>query len=180
MTAHRVRPKLRREPYFDFFAHFLSVACHIPPAFSQSAWVVIFERSPDGLAAGDEVDPLPEVLVPEPLAPEVVGALPPEVVVPDDFDEPALPDVPVVPDCAAAITGANAMTATTRAMTSFCMLASSEDRTDSDNAGRRSAIFGPRLQNGDERTYDSPEWLRWSGDGKFPESFFAASNSRPD
>ena len=135
MTAHRVRPKLRREPYFDFFAHFLSVACHIPPAFSQSAWVVIFERSPDGLAAGDEVDP--EVLVPEPLAPEVVGALPPEVVVPDDFDEPALPDVlllpePLVPDCAAAIAGAKAMTATTRAMTSFCILASSENRTDSE------------------------------------------------
>jgi hypothetical protein len=78
-------------------AHFFSGACHIPPAFSQSAWVVCFERSPDGLAAGDEVEPLPDVLVPEPPAPEVLvpdplpevlvpaGALPPDVVVPDDF-----------------------------------------------------------------------------------------------
>jgi hypothetical protein len=175
LTAHRVRPKLRRERYFDFFAHFLSVACHIPPAFSQSAWVVIFERSPDGLAAGDELDPLPEVLVPEPLAPGVVGALPPEVVVPDDFDEPALPDVLVVPDCAAAIAGANAMTATTRAMTSFCILASSDSRTDSDNAGRRPAIFGPRLQAGDESTYDSPRALPWNGEGEIRGIFFRSN-----
>jgi hypothetical protein len=114
----------------------------MPPAFSHSAWVVILERSPEGLAAGDEVDPLPDVLVPEPLPPEVVGALPPEVVVPDDLL--LLPEL--VPDCA--IAGANAMTATTRAMTSFCILASSGNRTGSDNAGRRSAIFGPRLQAG--------------------------------
>jgi hypothetical protein len=113
--------------------HFLSVACHIPPAFVQSACVVIFERSPDGLAAGDELDPLPEPLVPdvlepdplpEPLVPEVVPPVLPDVL-------PLLPE-PLVLDCAAAIAGANAITATTTAMTSFFILTSCEeiDRTE--------------------------------------------------
>ena len=96
----------------------------MPPAFSQSACVVCFERSSEGLAAGDALDPLPDVLpVPEPdvepLLPEVEPVLP-------DVDEPdvvpLLPE-PLVLDCAAAIAGAKAITATTSMMMSFCILA---------------------------------------------------------
>ena len=93
----------------------------MPPAFSQSACVVIFERSVDGLAAGE-----PDVLlVPDPDV---------ELLLPDDVDgvfPPALPEVlrpePLVLDCAAAIAGAKAMTATTSMMTSLCIRASSEN-----------------------------------------------------
>ena len=38
---------------------------HVPPAFSQSAWGVYCAKSPDapdGLADGDEVEELPDVL----------------------------------------------------------------------------------------------------------------------
>jgi hypothetical protein len=116
--------------------HFLSVAFHIPPAFSQSACVVIFERSPDGLAAGDEVDPLPEPLVPDVLDPDVL----PDPLVPEVLPDvlPLLPE-PLVLDWAAAIAGANAITATTRAMTSFFILTSCKKSIipRGDNGGRR-------------------------------------------
>jgi hypothetical protein len=125
-AAHRT--ELGGRAYF--LAHFFVVADHMPPAFSQSACVVNFERSVEGLAAGE-----PDVLlVPDP---EV------ELLLPDDVDgvlPPALPDLvlpePLVLDCAAAIAGAKAMTATTRMMTSLCIRTSSESRSETDNAGR--------------------------------------------
>ena len=66
-----------------FFMHIFDAACHLPPAFSQSAFVVYFDMSavePDGLAAGapDEVDPLPVVPF------EVEGVLLPELELPDE------------------------------------------------------------------------------------------------
>jgi len=109
------------------FAHLFEADSHIPPAFSQSAFVVYCDRSPalpDGLAEGDEVelpDP-PVVLLP--------------VLLPDDVPEPVLPDVPEgeleLPDeplplplppvaCAAAIAGAKAMIPTKNVSISFCM-----------------------------------------------------------
>ena len=108
-------------------AHLFEADSHIPPAFSQSAFVVYWERSPalpDGLAEGDEVelpDP-PVVLLP--------------VLLPDDVPEPVLPDVPEgeleLPDeplplplppvdCAAAMAGAKAMIPTKNVSISFCM-----------------------------------------------------------
>jgi len=59
-----------------FVKHLLDVACHMPPAFSQSDFVVCCERSlevPDGLAEGELDEPLdaPGVVVePLPEAPE--------------------------------------------------------------------------------------------------------------
>jgi hypothetical protein len=95
--------------YF-FFSHLLAAACHMPPTFSHSAFVVAFERSlelPDGLAAG-ELD-------------ELLG----DVVVPPDFSEevPELPGFPppVPPVCAAAIAGASAMIPIKSASISFCI-----------------------------------------------------------
>jgi hypothetical protein len=64
--------------------------CHMPPAFSQSAWVVYFEKlelgMPDGLAEGLVVPMLgaPGAVV----APPLLGAEPE----PDDPVDP--PDVP--------------------------------------------------------------------------------------
>lgn len=118
-TAHprRVQEGSRRGSVAHFFAHLFSAACHIPPAFSQSAFVVYFDISPDGLAAGDELEELPDVLEPAPL-PDVL----PELLLPDVPDGlPELPDVlpPLPVDCAAAITGAKATTATRRTRTSF-------------------------------------------------------------
>lgn len=109
-----------------FFAHLFEADSHIPPAFSQSAFVVYCEKSlelPDGLAEG-EVDELPDppvVLlpdeVPEPVLPEVPEGLP----------EPELPDVPLplplpLPACAAAIAGAKAMIPTKNASITFCIV----------------------------------------------------------
>ena len=59
--------------YF-FWSHLLAAACHMPPAFSHSAFVVAFERSlelPDGLAAG-ELDEPPDDVVPPDFPEEVV------------------------------------------------------------------------------------------------------------
>lgn len=142
-AAHRT--ELGGRAYF--LAHFFVVADHMPPAFSQSACVVYFERSVEGLAAGE-----PDVLlVPDPED---------EPLLPDDVDgvlPPALPDVllpePPVLDCAAAIAGAKAMTATMSMMTSLCIRASSENRPETDNAGRKLAIFLPRLRAGTAITY---------------------------
>ena len=95
--------------------------------------MVYFERSPDGLAAGDELDPLLDVL---PLPDEL-----PELLLPDELPELLLPDVPdggVAPepelllplplppvlDCAATIAGASPMTAARRTRTSFRILTS--------------------------------------------------------
>jgi hypothetical protein len=140
--------------------------------------VVIFDRSPDGLAAGDELDPLPEPLVPDVLVPELVPEVVPPVL-PDVLPLLLLPE-PLVLDCAAAIAGAKAMTATTRTMTSFCILASSEKSIAGTTGGRRSAIFAPRPQVGVVRTYER----RMCAPGKWPwklaEFFFAALTPRPD
>ena len=115
-----------------FFAHLFIDDCHIPPARSQSACVMCWERSPalpDGLAEGLLVelpepvlepapvpDEVPEPVDPAPLVPE--GALPepvaPEPLVPDGaLPEPELPEAPLLPlpllDCAAARAGAKAI-----------------------------------------------------------------------
>jgi hypothetical protein len=87
--------------------------------------VVYFEKSPDGLAAGDEVDPLLDVLPLPEVLPELLLPDVPEGVVPPELPEVLLPlPVPVVLYCAAAIAGANAMTAAKRARTSFRILTS--------------------------------------------------------
>ena len=100
----------------------------MPPAFSQSAWVVYFEKSleaPDGLADGDVVDEPPDVLglmlplepdeLPEPLLPDV-----PDGVVPPELPDVLLPlPVPPVLDCAAANAGARATAATMNARKIF-------------------------------------------------------------
>lgn len=106
----------------------------MPPAFSQSACVVCFDISPDGLADGADVDEEPEPdELPEPEElPEAPGLEllplpdPPVVapVLPEPLDElPLVLDPPVL-DCAAAIAGASATTATMKRRTSFCILAS--------------------------------------------------------
>ena len=104
-----------------------------------------FEKSPAGLADGDDIDPLPDVLLPEVLLPDVLPpvvlpVLPPVVVpvpelpLPDVLDgvlEPELPElllpVPPVLDCAAATAGANAITAAMRTRKNFTMLTSLDD-----------------------------------------------------
>jgi hypothetical protein len=116
-----------------FFAHLLAALDHMPPAFSQSAWVVYFEKSPDapdGLADGDEVEELPDVLgLMVPLEPdEPLDPLVPED--PDGVVPPELPDVPLplpvplVADCATASAGASATTATMNPRKTFFILAS--------------------------------------------------------
>ena len=90
-------------------------ACHMPPAFSQSAFVVYFAKlsAPDGLAAGALDEP-----------PEVPGV----VVFPEsDFPEGVLPELelpfeplPLLPE-AAATAGARAMIPTKSISISFCM-----------------------------------------------------------
>jgi hypothetical protein len=116
-----------------FFAHLAEAVCHVPPAFSQSAWVVYFEKSldaPDGLADGDEVEEPPDVLglmvppepdaPPEPLVPDV-----PDGVVPPELPDLLLPlPVPLVLDCAAASAGARATAATMNARRIFFILTS--------------------------------------------------------
>jgi hypothetical protein len=107
-----------------FFAHLFEADSHMPPAFSQSAFVVYCEKSaalPDGLAEGEEVE-LPDPPVVE--LPEVPEPVPP--VVPDGLPAPEVPDVPLplpVPllDWAAAIAGAKAMIPTKNVNISFCM-----------------------------------------------------------
>jgi hypothetical protein len=62
--------------FFAFALHMLLEACHSPPAFTQSAWLVIVES--DGLAEGDAPEEEPDVdglaEVPEP--PVVLPVLP--------------------------------------------------------------------------------------------------------
>jgi hypothetical protein len=87
-------------------------ACQLPPAFSQSAWVVIVDSDAppgDGLAEGDEPEEEPDdvepVLEPDPLAP----VLPVPPVLPGAPLEPAAPLLPLPvapPVCAAASAGA--------------------------------------------------------------------------
>jgi hypothetical protein len=93
-----------------FFSHFLSAACHMPPAFSHCAFVMAFDRSvelPDGLAAG-VLDEPPDDVVPLDVPGEVLDEL------------PAFPP-PVPPVCAAAIAGAKAMIPIKSAKVSFCI-----------------------------------------------------------
>jgi hypothetical protein len=95
----------------------------MPPAFSQSDFVVYFEKSlevPDGLAEGELEEP-PDApgMVVEPL-PEVPEPVPPEV--PEGLLEPELPFVPLpLPVWAATIAGARAMIPTKSVTISFCM-----------------------------------------------------------
>ena len=95
----------------------------MPPAFSQSAWVVYCEKSPDvelelgeGLADGEAPAPLglPEVELPDPVPP--VEPVPPEVPAgPPDPEPLAAPlPLPVPPLCAAARAGVSATIATRR------------------------------------------------------------------
>ena len=139
--------------------HLFDAACHIPPAFSQSAFVVYFDISPDGLAAGDEL-PDPEVLGVDAPLPEVLPELLPPVL--DGVLE--LPDVlpplfvPLL-DCAAAIAGARATTATRRMRTSFCIMASSDSRVRTADAGRRSNV-----QAASQKAEQQGNWPgRWRG-----------------
>jgi hypothetical protein len=100
----------------------LLLACHMPPAFSQSDFVVYFEKSlvvPDGLAEGEPEDPLDPPDVPD------VDPLPDPVplFVPDGLLEPEVSFPPPLPPVwAAAIAGARAMTATKSMRISFCMV----------------------------------------------------------
>jgi hypothetical protein len=100
----------------------LLLACHMPPAFSQSAFVVSLERSlavPDGLADGEFEDPLDE----PPDEPDVEPLpAPVPLDVPDGLLEPELPEPLLPPVWAAAIAGARAMTATKSMRISFCMV----------------------------------------------------------
>jgi hypothetical protein len=98
---------------------------HIPPAFSQSAFVVYWLKSPDvelelgeGLADGEAPDPdvpPPDVDPPEPAAPDV----------PDGAPEPEPPAAPLPlpePVWAATSAGVSAIIATSRAAKTFVML----------------------------------------------------------
>ena len=107
----------------------LDAVDQVPPAFSQSALVVYFEKSadaPDGLADGEVVE-LPDVLgLIVPLEPDVELEPLPEV--PDGVVPLELPDllplpVPVL-DCAAANAGARATTATMNPRKIFFILTS--------------------------------------------------------
>jgi hypothetical protein len=77
--------------------HLLADACHMPPAFSHSVFVLAFVTSlevPDGLAAGDVDEP-------------------PDGIVPLDFPDgvlelPAFPLLPLPVVCATASAGVNA------------------------------------------------------------------------
>jgi hypothetical protein len=122
----------RLETAYGFFSHLFEVVCQSPPAFSQSACVVYCEKSPKGLADGDDVpegladgDVVDEPPEPEPVVapPDEVPELEPEPVAPGlvepaPLDEPPLPPLP---DCAAAIAGASAMIPTRKPSISFCM-----------------------------------------------------------
>jgi hypothetical protein len=90
-------------------------ACHIPPAFSQSAWLVIVESDfplVDGLADGAADDPVePDELDPEePDDPPVDGAdiVPEPELLPGLLE--LLPDPLLDPPAAAAIAGTRHMT----------------------------------------------------------------------
>jgi hypothetical protein len=123
-----------------FFAHLFAAVSHIPPAFSQSACVVCWLKSPDvevelgeGLADGEAPDPdgPPPDVAPEPVAPDVPDGDPePEPVAPDvpdgapepDPEPPAAPLPLPEPVWAATSAGVSAMIATSRAAKSFVML----------------------------------------------------------
>jgi hypothetical protein len=102
-------------------------ACHMPPAFSQPAFVVYFAKSaelPDGLAAGEPEPPeAPGVLlVPLPDVPEPLVL--PEV--PEGVPELEPPDEPLpLLLLAAATAGARAMIPTKRVSINFCIVISS-------------------------------------------------------
>ena len=120
-----------------FFAHLFAAVSHIPPAFSQSACVVCWLKSPDvevelgeGLADGEAPDPEvpPPDVAPEPVAPDGEPEPEPEPVapdVPDGAPEPEPPAAPLPlpePVWAATSAGVSAMIATSRAAKSFVML----------------------------------------------------------
>jgi hypothetical protein len=110
----------------------------MPPALSQSVWVVYFEKlelgMPDGLAEGVEV-PLPVPMLGAPgavVAPPLLGAEP----VPDPDDPSDVPDAPEpapdgplpplpLPVCAAASAGASAIDPTKSAKIAFRIVSSS-------------------------------------------------------
>jgi len=104
------------------------VVDQVPPAFSQSALVVYFEKSadaPEGLADGDDVEELPDVLgLIVPLEPDVELEPLPEV--PDGVVPLEVPDLLPLPvlDCAAANAGARATTATMNPRKIFFILTS--------------------------------------------------------
>lgn len=130
-----------------FFTHLFEATCHIPPAFSQSALVMYWERSlelPEGLAEGVVDEP--------PDAPGVVAVPPPDEApvlpaVPEVLLEPELPGLLPLLVCAAAIAGARAMLPTRSAITSFCISISSDvgvaGRFRSCRSVRAAAISGP-------------------------------------
>jgi hypothetical protein len=118
--------------YGCFFSHLFEAICQLPPALSQSAFVVYFEKSPavPGLADGDVVDEPPEppegepVVAPPDDVPEPAPLVPepepdaPGLLEPAPLEEPPLPPLP---DCAAAMAGASAMIPTRKLSISFCM-----------------------------------------------------------
>jgi hypothetical protein len=109
---------------WSYFASQLLVdAIHMPPAFSQSAFVLKVDRSfPEGLAEGALL-PLPEV---EPgvfvLGMLPVEPLPPELPLPDGLLVPGVPLPPLpLPVWAAAKAGERATVPIRRANTNFFM-----------------------------------------------------------
>ena len=94
-------------------------SCQSPPALSQSALLVIFEKSvadPDGLADGEALDP-DEEPEPDPV-PELLGVL-----LPAPLLEPAPLAPPLlVPPLAAAMAGASPITAIRLRTTSLFIL----------------------------------------------------------
>jgi hypothetical protein len=121
-----------------FFSHLLVAVSHIPPALSQSALLRYCEKSPDGLADGEDVDgPEDEELPVDPEGLELgllgllelglleLGLL--ELGALDESFEPELDCEPLllVPVCcAAAIAGAKAIARAKSANISFCIVIS--------------------------------------------------------
>jgi hypothetical protein len=114
---------------FYFFAHLLEEVSHWPPAFSQSAWVLYCEKSPEvddelgvGLAEGEAPAPLGE---PEP--PLEVGPPPLVPELPDGAPEPEPPAAPLplplpLPLCAATSAGVSVMIPTSRRPRNLVMI----------------------------------------------------------
>lgn len=115
-------------------AHLFAAVSHIPPAFSQSAFVMNCEKSPDvepelgdGLAEGEAPEPLGEVEEPLDAPPDV--ELPPLPVpeVPAGAPEPEPPAAPVPLPlplllCAATSAGVSAKIATSTSPNSLVIV----------------------------------------------------------
>jgi hypothetical protein len=121
----------------------LADAVHMPPAFSQSALLVILEKSfmllPGGLAAGELDDPDGLLVVVPPVVPgDVVVPLPDGgLLAPGEVDEPPLPGLV----WAAAMAGVTAMRPTMSMTRSLFIATSSRCRS-----CRQADAWGTRSQ----------------------------------